>query len=256
MMDWKDNTVVFILAAGLGSRLGEITQNIPKALVSLNDVPLLAILLQKVKQEGFRYCIINVHHFAPQIIEFLRVNDSFGLDIQISDETAELLDTGGALIKAKPMMKQFDYLLVHNVDIVSDVSFSKIYSDFIDSQADASLLVRDRKSGRKLMFDSNMQLCGWHHLEENQYKKTIGFEQSGKEYAFSGVHLLKTKLLENLPLKKCSIIDLYLQFAEKYRIKGFLHNEGFWFDLGKKHEIDAIAMQLRQVQTQQSLSDT
>lgn len=255
-MDWKDKTVVFILAAGLGSRLGDITQNIPKALVRLNGMPLLATLLQKIKQEGFRSCIINVHHFASQIIEFLQANDSFGLDILISDETAELLDTGGALIKAIPMMKQFDYLLVHNVDVVSDVGLSNFCADFIQSQTDASLLVRDRKSSRKLMFDSNMQLCGWHQLQDDQYKKTTCFEKSSQEYAFSGIHLLKTKLLENLPLKKCSIIDLYLQLAEECSIKGLLHNNGFWFDLGKKHEIDAIALKMRQLQTHNYLSDT
>lgn len=244
-MSWKEKTVVFVLAAGLGTRLGSLTDLKPKALVEVNGMPLLEILLNKIKREGFKSCIINVHHFPDLIIDFVQKNSFFGLNIIISDESQQLLDTGGALIKILPEIRKSDYVLAHNVDIVSDVILTNFCEDALNKNVDAAMLLRDRKSSRKLIFDQQMQLQGWHHIEKDLIKRTSNFTLPAMEYAFSGIHFLKKNLLQGLDLKVCSIIDLYLNWAENHQIIGIVNNDGFWFDLGKQEEVDSIANYLR-----------
>ena len=249
MKENLDHTVVFILAAGLGTRLQKLTTSQPKALVEINGKPLLQYVLQKIKKQGFKQCIINLHHFPEQIMEFLKRNKNFGLHIQFSDETDELLDTGGALVKALPLMESFDNLLVHNVDIISNVSLKDFCIHQLNADVAVALLVRDRMNSRKLLFDSDMQLCGWHHAAKNEWKFTPHGNKVAFSFAFSGIHFLRKELLQGLPLQKQSNIDIYIQLAEKHRIRGVLHQDGYWYDVGKIENFDEISAELRKFYT-------
>ncbi len=244
----QNKTLVFILAAGLGTRLGKLTANKPKALVEINGIPLLESLLQKLKSEGFTHCIVNVHHFANQIIYFLQQKNNFGLEILISDESDQLMDTAGALLQALPLMQGFDNLLVHNVDVVSDISLSNFVEIAQKDNVDAMLLLKERDSSRKLLFDNEMRLKGWHHLIKNEYRFVRNAPKPLNEYAFSGIHFMKKHVLSDYELQAMGFVKLYLDLAEKYKVKGLVSNEGYWFDLGKQDEIRLIEEQLLSLQ--------
>lgn len=246
----QNNTLAFILSAGLGTRLGKITANKPKALVEINGVPLLESLLLKLKSEGFTHCIVNVHHFANQITDFLKKKNNFGLEIQISDESNQLMDTAGALLQALPLMQGFDNLLVHNVDVVADISLNNFVEIAQKDEADAMLLLKERDSSRKLLFDNEMQLKGWHHLMKNEYKFVKNAPKPLNEYAFSGIHFMKKHVLNDYEPKVMGFVELYLDLAEKHKVKGLLRNEGYWFDLGKQDEIQLIEEQLLSLQAE------
>ncbi len=240
-----DEILVFILAAGRGTRLGSLTADRPKALVEVNGIPLLQRVIKKIQQEGFTNCIINVHHFSAQIIDFLKQHRNFDLNIIISDETDQLMDTGGALLKALPLMQSFEHILIHNVDILSDSPLLDFCQHAATQELDASLMVQQRESSRKLLFDASMNLCGWHHLEKNERKLSSIHCKPEIELAFNGIHYLRKRLLLDFPVQKTAMIDLYLQAAETYMIKGNLQQGRYWFDLGKEAEIDYIELELR-----------
>ena len=159
-----------IFAAGLGTRLKPLTDTMPKALVKVGGQPLLWHVIQKLKAAGYERIVVNVHHFAQQIVDYLAANDHFGLDIRISDETAGLLETGGGIKKALPLFDPESPILIHNVDILSNVRLDKLYdlaasAAAADASIDALLLVSDRKTKRFLQFDEEMRLTGWKNIE-------------------------------------------------------------------------------------------
>ncbi|MBR5193864.1 MAG: NTP transferase domain-containing protein, partial [Bacteroidaceae bacterium] len=148
-----------IFAAGLGTRLKPLTDHMPKALVPVAGKPMLEHVILKLIASGFDEIVINVHHFAEQIIEFLKEKNTFGIKIWISDETEELLDTGGGIKKASSLLNE--PFLVHNADILSNVDLKALYDFHIASENDATLLVSPRKTVRYLLFDQTTRLCGW-----------------------------------------------------------------------------------------------
>lgn len=189
-----------VLAAGLGTRLRPFTLSHPKALVPVGGVPMLERVLLRMKGEGIREVVVNVHHFAGQIVDFLRAHD-YGMDIKISDESDELLDTGGGILKAAAML--FDAydggVLVHNVDILCDVSLSGFMSRHEASGNSSTLLVSERESGRRLVVAENGMLRGWHSLKENRFRPE-GFvaDISDREYAFSGIYVVTEKTVSDM----------------------------------------------------------
>ncbi|MDR1739490.1 MAG: NTP transferase domain-containing protein, partial [Bacteroidales bacterium] len=198
---------VFIPAAGLGTRLGVLTANCPKALVEYQGKPLLLHLLEKLQREGFRDIVINVHHHAQQIIDYVQtpaVRELYG-SIAISDESRLLLDTGGALVKALPLLHSED-VLVYNVDIFSDINLSQFHEEFCNSDADALLAVRERNTSRKLLFDKDsLQLCGWRNekteavkIVEGRNTTAAGATTEITALAFSGIHIIKTTVIKEL----------------------------------------------------------
>ena len=213
-----------IFAAGLGTRLKPLTDTMPKALVKVGGEPLLWHVIQKLKAAGYERIVINVHHFAQQIVDYLSANDNFGLDIRISDETAGLLETGGGIKKALPLFDPESPILIHNVDILSNVRLDKLYdlaasAAAADASVDALLLVSDRKTKRYLQFDDEMRLTGWKNIETGEVKG-----QEGRSLAFSGIHLLGPNtfpLFDQMP-DRFGIIDFYLKFCQQYV---FLGNE-------------------------------
>ena len=157
-----------IFAAGLGTRLRPLTDTMPKALVRVGGEPLLWHVIMNLKAGGFERIVVNVHHFADQIIDYLKANSNFGLDIRISDESNQLLDTGGGIRKAAPLFDPSSPILIHNVDILSNTNLAKLY----DSAAnhDATLLVSKRETSRYLIFDDEMRLREWINVKTGEKK--------------------------------------------------------------------------------------
>jgi len=234
------NRTAMLLAAGLGTRLKEMTKDKPKALVEIKGKPLLQHNIEHLIQNGFHTIIVNIHHFGDQVIEFIETHP-FDADLFLSDERGMLMDTGGGIVQALPFFHDTSSVLVHNVDILSDVPLRDYYDRFMDSDDDAWLLTQDRTTSRKLLFNDQNLLIGWKQLKENQYKWVNGPKDNYKEMAFNGIHIFNPALFAPLPLQRYSIIDLYLQAAAKNRIRSVEIHPGYWFDLGKIEDFHQIS---------------
>lgn len=254
-----------ILAAGLGTRLKELTQDKPKALVPLNGKPLLQHCIENLIANGFHHIVINVHHFGEQIIDFVE-HHQFDADIEISDERDLLMDTGGGIVKATPLFKGSKAVLVHNVDIISNVDLSEMSQQFLASGDDAWLLTQDRETNRKLLFDDENQLVGWTNKAEGSFK-WVNASKSAlrcfdcaqqpqaqgplpfnyKEMAFSGLHFFRSDLFAEFEVKRSSVIDLYLSLAKSNRIVSKPILPDYWFDMGKPEQLQAAEAYLNNV---------
>jgi NDP-sugar pyrophosphorylase family protein len=224
-----------VFAAGLGTRLKPLTDTMPKALVRVGGQPLLWHVIQKLKASGYERIVVNVHHFAQQIIDYLRENDHFGLDIRISDESEMLLETGGGIKKALPLFDPASPILVHNVDILSNVELESLYDLAVseaatDAAIDALLLVSDRKTKRYLQFDDEMRLSGWKNIETGEVKG-----QEGRSLAFSGIHVIGPgtfPLFDEMP-ERFGIIDFYLKYCQQCVFLGYEKKNLRLLDVGK-----------------------
>ncbi len=226
-----------VFCAGTGTRLLPLTGNQPKALVKVNMMPMLMLTILRLKSSGFTDIIINLHHFPGQIIDFLKEHDNFGVNIAISDESGELLDTGGGLKKASWFFADKHPFLLHNVDVVSDIDLRKMMRFHQTSYALATLAVSKRKSSRYLLFNQNKVLCGWQNVETGE-KKIMRASQEPEPYAFSGIHVVEPKLLQLIREEgKFSIIQLYLRLARSNDILGYVHDNTNWYDLGRPENI-------------------
>lgn len=234
-----------ILAAGLGTRLKELTHDKPKALVEINGKTLLQRTIETLIANGFERIIINVHHFGNQIIEFVKTHP-FDAEILISDEQQQLMDTGGGIIQASPLFTDTEAVLIHNVDIISDVNLKSHYQRFIQSGDDAWLLTQDRETARKLLFNNENQLIGWKNKSTEQYKWVNGATENYKERAFSGMHIFKPTLFADFEKKPVSVIDLYLSLAQRKQIISKEIQANLWFDLGKIEQIKSVGEKLKE----------
>ena len=259
-----------IFAAGLGTRLKPLTDRIPKALVRVGGKPLIEYVLKNLVAAGSKRIVVNVHHFANQIIEYLQQND-FGVDICVSDETEMLLDTGGGIKNAAPFFNTSEPVLIHNVDILSNVDLRALYNYAceaeIEQKVDAVLLVSLRKTKRYLIFNKDMRLVGWTNVDTGEVKSpyetlheltftqpydnnNITNEQYGYTlFAFSGIHVIGNKVFE--AMNECSakfpIMDFYLQYAKDLHFVGKVKNNLKLMDVGKLDtlpEADAFVKQL------------
>lgn len=233
----RHEATAMILAAGLGTRLKALTHDKPKALVALNGKPLLQHCIENLIVNGFDRIVINVHHFGEQIIDFVEQHQ-FDADIQISDERDLLLDTGGGIVKATPLFKDSKAVLVHNVDIISNVNLGEIASQFLDSEDGAWLLTQDRETNRKLLFNTNNQLIGWMNKAEGNFKWVYDSFSQYQEKAFSGLHIFRSNLFAKFECKPQSVIDLYLDLAKNKSIISRSIQPDFWFDLGKPEQLE------------------
>ena len=236
-----DMMQAMIFAAGLGTRLKPLTDRIPKALVRVGGEPLLKRVIFQLNDAGFTRIVVNVHHFSNQIIDYLRDNDNFGMDIRISDESDKLLETGGGIEKAWPLFDQKEPVLIHNVDILSNVDLKKFYQMEAETPLAARLLVSVRKTKRYLLFDDTMRLVGWTNIETGEVKspyKDLDPKQY-KMYAFSGIHMVAPSLfplMEEEP-DKFPIMDFYLRHCDKVRIEGYVKNDLKLMDVGKQETL-------------------
>lgn len=242
-----------ILAAGLGTRLRPLTDTRPKALVEINDRTLLEITLARLRTFGVNEVIINVHHFAGMVIDYLKSKNNLGMRIEISREDDLLLDTGGGLKKAawffledsnrphsKPMGEPF---LLHNVDVISNIDFHRMLLFHNEQGALATLAVQSRESSRLLLFNDKLQLVG-----RAAPDSPLAARQSRLALAFSGIHIISPRLLPMLTEKGVfSIIDAYLRLATQgEKILAFRADKYYWRDLGKPADLSQAALDFQQ----------
>ena len=221
-----------ILAAGLGTRLKPFTDHHPKALFPVDGKPLLRHALEHVGSAGIRSVIINVHHFADQIIEYLQLNNNFGFNIHISDESDVLLETGGGVKKAADMLLDPEGALIRNVDILSDLDLTKMARFHHDTGTLATLAVRDRITSRYLLFDDMMTLSGWENRKTGQRRITRE-GVSLNAFAFSGIQFLSPSIFSRIEEEgKFSLTDLYLRLSRTEQILGFPDQALLWRDVG------------------------
>lgn len=230
-----------IFAAGLGTRLKPLTDNLPKALVPIADKPLLEHVIMKLKAAGFDEIIVNVHHFPELIIDFLKQNENFGIRIEVSNEREELLDTGGGIRKAAWFFDDGKPFLVHNVDILSNVDLKELYNQHLTKDALATLVVSKRDTFRYLLFNDNKRLCGWINEKTGETKpKRISDISGFNKLAFAGIQMLSPKVFDimNKLGAKFPIMDFYLSNAEKEIICGFVPTDFKMMDVGKLDVLD------------------
>jgi len=222
----------FVLAAGLGTRLKHLTLIKPKALVEYNGKPLLQWVIEKLKKEGFTDIVINIHHFGDQIIEFVEKKQSFQVNIVFSDERAQLLDTGGAILHAEKYLSDTQDILVYNVDIMSDISLKKLMEYHQKNKALATLSISNRASSRQLLFNHKFELKAWKNNQTNEVKGKNSADL--KAYSFNGIHLISNQIFKQISESgKFSVIDMYLRLAENQSIMGYYTPEYYFRDMGK-----------------------
>ena len=227
-----------LFAAGLGTRLGNLTKDKPKALVEIKGKTLLEYAIDYLKSYGVTTIVINVHHFAEKIIDFVEQKDNFGIEIIISDETDMLLETGGGLLKAK---KYFDDdFIVYNTDILTDLKLNELVENHKNNNSLATLAVRKRETQRYIIFNEKMILSGWKNVATGEEIITRKYSKENLR-AFSGIHILSPKifpLLEKYGQEKFSITKAYIEFSKTEDIFGFEHNYGYWIDTGKPKDLE------------------
>jgi NDP-sugar pyrophosphorylase family protein len=232
-----------ILAAGLGTRLKPITDELPKALVEINGKTLLEIAIRNLIENDFRRIIINVHHFADKVKDFINKN-TFASDIFISDESDILLDTGGGI---KHAQKFFDDspVLVHNVDIISNLNLKEFYQFHLSDDALASLVVSNRESNRYLLFNDDNILCGWQDVKKEE-KIIVRDDVKLNQLAFSGIHILNPHLIESFPKEQVfSVIKAYLKIAATEDIRAYVTNDLRWIDVGKVDSLERAELLIK-----------
>jgi len=239
-----------ILAAGLGTRLRPLTDHRPKALVEVAGYTLLEITLRRLRDFGIREVIVNVHHFADQVVDYLKKNDNFGMRIEVSREDA-LLDTGGGLKKAAwfflERAQADEPFLLHNVDVLSTIDFRRMVEFHKQNHALATLAMQKRETSRYLLFDEQNQLCG-RRAGRDLAPEIVRPSRETKALAFSGVHVISPRLLAMMTEDGIfSIIDCYLRLAGKgEKILAFRADEFYWRDLGKPENVAQAAQDVHQ----------
>lgn len=251
-----------IFAAGLGTRLKPLTDTLPKALVPVGGRPLLEHLLLKLKAAGFNEVVINIHHFAGKIREFVKDNGYFGMKIYFSDETGLLRETGGGIKYAAALLNDGEPFLVHNVDILSNLDLEAFCQAHLASSISvdtplATLLVSGRETSRYFLFDTDNNLVGWTDISSGEVKSPFAElcrapsgefdcerflqENQLKRYAFAGTHVISPevfRLMQHWP-EKFSIVDFYLSLADKYIIKAYVKEDLILVDVGKASSLQA-----------------
>ena len=227
-----------ILAAGLGTRLKPFTDHHPKALAVVNDKTILQRNIEYLASFGIKDIIINVHHFAEQVIFFVEKNNGFGSNISFSDERDEVLETGGGIKKAARFFeKQNEPFVVMNVDVLTDMNLDAMISLHQTKSPMATLAVSSRQTSRYFLFDKSNILCGWKNVKTGEQKIS---RQSSKyiEKAFSGIHVISPKIFSLIKSEgKFSMVDVYLELAKTQAIQAFDHTGSKFIDVGKPESI-------------------
>jgi mannose-1-phosphate guanylyltransferase len=275
LSDESPRMKAMILAAGLGTRLRPLTENRPKALVEINGRTLLEIALSRLRSFGVREAIINVHHFADMILDYLKTNQNFGMRIEVSREEV-LLDTGGGLKKAAWFFledssrsasssgdsSRLDVpFLLHNVDVISNIDLHRMVQFHTENRALATLAVQNRETSRYLLFNEHLQLCGRRSsgtaipgcapqfmAPQNPSGTALAPEVTLQALAFSGIHVISPLLLPMITEEGAfSIITTYLRLAAQgQKILAFRADDYYWRDLGRPADLTQAALDLKQ----------
>jgi NDP-sugar pyrophosphorylase family protein len=229
-----------IFAAGLGTRLKPYTDQLPKALVPVAGIPMLERVIHRLKDAGVTSIIVNVHHFAGAILEFLKRNNNFNIEIEISDEQEQLLDTGGGLIKAAWFLRGDEPILLHNADIFSSIDLNKLLEYHLLKGGIATLAVQNRPSGRVFMVNKEGILHGWKNNHTGEEIKARPYPNPVNPVSFSGIQILSPNFLDLVKQNGVfSITNTYLKLAARYDIHTFDHSQDTWFDIGKPESLEA-----------------
>lgn len=271
-----------IFAAGLGTRLKPITDTMPKALVSVGGRPLIDWTILRLQQQGYQHFVVNVHHFAQQIVNHIHQQYLHTPEVLISHEEELLLETGGGLKKAAPLFDANENILIHNVDIIDNVDYNWFSRQHLPDE-DAVLLVSRRKTKRYLLFDPGMRLMGWVNIETGEVKSPFSWLREATitvdndlqvtvssyhsphstsltplyAFAFSGIQSFSPrlfKLMEQFP-DRFSIMDFYLQTCHRRKITGCLKEDLFVLDVGKIDSLDTAAEYLKKQEQPQRTQD-
>jgi len=231
-----------VLAAGLGTRLRPLTNDKPKALVEISGRTLLEITLTRLREFGIREVIVNVHHFADKVVEYLKAHGNFGMRIEVSREEV-LLDTGGGLKKAgwfflgdaRALDEPF---LLHNVDVISTVDFGAMVEAHRKAGALATLAVQERDTSRQLLFDEELRLCG-RRAGRDVAPELVHDSRELQAFAFTGIHVISPRLIGLMSEDSVfSIINTYLRLAGLgEKVQGYRADEFYWRDLGKPESL-------------------
>jgi len=225
-----------IFAAGLGTRLGSLTETRPKALVEVYGKTMLEQVVEYLKGFGIGDIIINTHHFGDMITEFVRKKNHFGIHIEFSDERDELMDTGGGLIKASHFFKDGKPFIAHNVDVLSKTDLNKLLEQHNNSNALATLVVKKRNTSRYLLTDKKGFICGWRNTKTSE-EIVVKEADELNDIAFSGIQLIDPEVFNyNKLFGKFSLTKMYLELAKTQNIGTYI-DEGPWFDLGSPENI-------------------
>ena len=246
-----------IFAAGLGTRLRPLTDDRPKAMVEVAGRPLLEHVILKLRRQGFDHIVVNVHHFGEQIIDFLQEHDNFGMDLRVSDERDLLLNTGGGLKRALPLLRADEPVLIHNVDIACDIDLGRLYDEAVNrmERDDALLVTNQRKTSRFLLYNKEGLLRGWLNEGAGSKEQGAGYKEQGarepdifklmgketlaelQRLPFTGIHVLMPRLFTSLaayPDEVFSIIDFYLSVCADARLVARpLGDDCRWVDCGR-----------------------
>ena len=241
-----------ILAAGLGTRLLPLTNDCPKALVEVAGRTLLEITIARLRAAGVREIIVNVHHFAGMVVEYLKANDNFGMRIEVSNEEDALLDTGGGLKKAARFFldesnDRDEPFVLHNVDVISTIDLGRMMQFHKEQKALATLAVKNRETRRYLLFDENLELCGRQNGGD-QPQEFVEPSRPAQALAFSGIHVISPRLLTMMTEDGVfPIVSAYLRLASQgERILAFRADEYYWRDLGSPDNIALAERDLKQ----------
>ena len=244
----SDNKMkAMIFAAGLGTRLGSITEKTTKALLDINGKTVLHRAVEKCALSGFDDIIVNVHHFAEQAEEEIENLRKAGYSIEISDERAGLLENGGGLYKAKWFFDDRPFLL-YNADIVSDYDIKALFRFHQKKGCIATLATRHRPGKRFILVDSEGRLRGWRNIETGEEKlRGVASSEGLDEIAFSSMHIVEPEIFNYMKPGKYSMIDLYLELAAEKPIYTLKDDKGYWVDVGTPESLERIRMILSQL---------
>jgi len=228
-----------IFAAGLGKRLGKITESIPKALVEINGKTILQIAVEKCSAHGFDDIIVNVHHFADLVEKEIKRLNNMGFKISVSDEREMLLENGGGLFKARGFFDNKPFLL-YNVDIISDLDLSSLYRKHLEKKGLATLAVRHRPGKRFLLIDKTGQLRGWRNIYTGEQILSGTTVEGLSEIAFSSMHIVEPEIFNYMTEGVYTLVDLYLRLAAELNIFTLKHDEGYWVDVGTPESLEYV----------------
>lgn len=228
-----------IFAAGLGKRLGKITETIPKALVDIDGKTALHLAVEKCTAHGFDDIIVNVHHFADMVEkEILKLN-KMGYKISVSDEREKLLETGGGLYKARDFFDDTPFL-IYNVDIISDLDISSLYRFHTEKKGLATLAVRHRPGNRFYLIDQESIIRGWRNIATGEQILTSQQSDNLSEIAFSSMHIVEPEVFKFMEEGVYTMTALYLKLARDHKIYTYLDDTGYWGDIGTPESLEYI----------------
>ena len=228
-----------ILAAGLGTRLKPFTDKHPKALATVNGKTLLQRNIEYLSSFGIREVIVNIHHFAEQVMELIIQNEGFGSRISFSDETGEVLETGGGIKKASWFFEnEAEPIVVMNVDILTNMNLDEMILQHLKKNPLATLAVSSRQTSRYFLFDDSGELCGWRNVKTGE-EKTSRSAEKYIEKAFSGIHVISPRIFPLIKREgKFSMVDVYLDLSKDNAIRSFDHSGSKFIDVGKPERIE------------------